>query len=545
MALPTVREIWRLALPSASRLISGQSGITEPAVWARRMASHPPAFASLEQGDVALLSVEAIALLDERLSLALVVQSLGEGGAAAVGVVGEIGSTASEIADTNGLPLFLLPADADLRDIERDIIRLIVEREAQIDRRGRQVYRQLAQHSIENRGLLGIAEGLLQITGKPVVIQDNRLSVHALAWPEKYSVSQEEVTPSLKDDTTLRRWLRGQQLDGRAPPCVELSLPDASFSRCVGAIVIEGTLAGYVSLFGPREGLDELDLLSAERGALVCAAEMAKQRAVQAAEDRLRGDFLDLLLTTGPAEERALIRRAEEMDYELGRYHVVLVFGLGSDSARTLTLLASDFRARLLNTGIRMFLGPHRDGLVALCHASETSCLKQLEKLARITRDAVVRTTPQARISVGIGRPSLGLEGLRRSFSQAREALRLAGQLFDEDRVLAFSDMGVYRLLCHLQGSEELNGFYEQTLAPLARYDASRNAELVQTLETFFNQHGNVSQTAKTLYLHRNSLLYRLERISDITGMDLDDPDDRFSLQLALKVRAIVTGRFR
>ena len=342
MALPTVREIWRLALPPASRLISGQAGLSEPAVWARRMASHPPAFASLEAGDVALLSVEAISLLDERLSLALVVQSLHEGGSAAMGVTGKVSSAAREIADTNGLPLFLLPADADLRDTERDIIRLIVEREAQIDRRGREVYRQLAQHSIENRGLHGIAEALNQITGKPAVVQGPQLSVHALVWPEGYPVSQEEATPSLKDDSTLRQWLGGQKLDGRAPPCVELTLPGAGYSRCVCAIVIEGTLAGYVSLFGPSDGLDELDLLSVERGALVCAGEMAKERAVQAAEDRLRGDFLDLLLTAGPAEERAVIRRAEEMQYELEHYHAVLVFGLGSNAAKSLTRLASD-----------------------------------------------------------------------------------------------------------------------------------------------------------------------------------------------------------
>ena len=540
MALPTVREIWRLALPPMSRLLSGQTGISEPAVWARRMASHPPAFASLEPGDVALLSVEAIALVDERLSLELVVQSLGEGGAAAVVVTGDVSSAASETADTNGLPLFLLPADVDLRDIERDIIRLIVEREAQIDRRGRQVYRQLAQHSIENRGLPGVAEALHQITGKPVVIQDDRLSIHALAWPEECSIAREEATPSLEDDSILRRWLSGQQLDGTAPPCVELSLPDDSFSRCVCAIIIEGRLAGYVSLFGPRDGLDELDLLSVERGALVCAGEMAKERAVQAAEDRLRGDFLDMLLTAGPAEERALLRRAGEMDYELDHYHAVLVFYPGSSSTQSLALLASDFRAQLLNTDVRVLLGPHEGGLAALCHASEPSSLKQLEKLARIARDSVVGMTGQADISVGIGRPNWGLEGLRRSFSQAREALQLAGRLLTEDRVLAFSDLGVYRLLCHLQGSEELHGFFEQTLAPLVRYDASRNAELVQTLEAFFSQHGNVSQTAKTLYLHRNSLLYRLDRISEITGMNLDDPDDRFSLQLALKVRAIL-----
>jgi purine catabolism regulator len=62
----------------------------------------------------------------------------------------------------------------------------------------------------------------------------------------------------------------------------------------------------------------------------------------------------------------------------------------------------------------------------------------------------------------------------------------------------------------------------------------------VPTLEAFFAHHGNVSQAAESLYLHRNSLLYRLERIGEISGLDLDDADDRFSLQLALKLRPLM-----
>ena len=89
-----------------------------------------------------------------------------------------------------------------------------------------------------------------------------------------------------------------------------------------------------------------------------------------------------------------------------------------------------------------------------------------------------------------------------------------------------------------LQACEEADTFYDQTLAPLIAYDAEHDAELVVTLEVFFAHHGNVSQTAQALHLHRNSLLYRLERIREITGMDLDSADDRFALQLALKLKA-------
>ena len=127
--------------------------------------------------------------------------------------------------------------------------------------------------------------------------------------------------------------------------------------------------------------------------------------------------------------------------------------------------------------------------------------------------------------------------GLRQSFAQAGEALELIQALFNGDKVLAHGDLGLYHILHHLQDCDDLDEFHNQTLAPLVTYDAVHDAQLVHSLEAFFNHHGNISQTAEALHLHRNSLIYRLDRVKEITGMDLDDADDRFALQLALKLQ--------
>ena len=82
--------------------------------------------------------------------------------------------------------------------------------------------------------------------------------------------------------------------------------------------------------------------------------------------------------------------------------------------------------------------------------------------------------------------------------------------------------------------------FYRKTLGKLIAYDVEKNAELVETLEGFFACHGNLSQTATRLHIHRNTLTYRLEQITNIAQLDLEDPDARFSLQLALKLRPVI-----
>lgn len=76
MGLPIVREMWRLALPTGTLLLSGENGLSRVVQWARRMSIHPPALAALEEGEVVLLSVEAISLVDERLTLSQVIRAL-------------------------------------------------------------------------------------------------------------------------------------------------------------------------------------------------------------------------------------------------------------------------------------------------------------------------------------------------------------------------------------------------------------------------------------------------------------------------------------
>jgi purine catabolism regulator len=275
---------------------------------------------------------------------------------------------------------------------------------------------------------------------------------------------------------------------------------------------------------------------------LVCAVELAKQRAVHAAEKRVRGDFLDLLLTANATEERAVARRAAEYGYALERYHAVLLWDAGEEGTLTSNQVARAFRTRLLHSGIQVLLCPHEDALAVLCSAGDAALLEQVEKHAQQTHSQLAEAEPPLTVAAGIGRPGAGLAGLRRSFAQSREALGLVKSLFGGDRVLSFGELTLYHLLGRLQSCQELGDFYDQTLAALVDYDRGHDTQLVDTLEAFFAQHGNASQTAERLFLHRNSLLYRLERIAEITGLDLDDADDRFSLQLALKMRPFLAA---
>lgn len=88
-------------------------------------------------------------------------------------------------------------------------------------------------------------------------------------------------------------------------------------------------------------------------------------------------------------------------------------------------------------------------------------------------------------------------------------------------------------LLEDLARSADLSPFRELVL-PLVDYDHKRRSDLIKTLSVYFETRTNASEASDRLFLHRNSLLYRLERIQELTGLDLKEPDARLALQLGL-----------
>jgi purine catabolism regulator len=108
---------------------------------------------------------------------------------------------------------------------------------------------------------------------------------------------------------------------------------------------------------------------------------------------------------------------------------------------------------------------------------------------------------------------------------------------------LHFARLGALRLIFHLADNPELRAFQRDVLGPLEVSDAARRSEFVRTLDAFLRAGGNHMRAARDLNVHRNTLIYRLERIQELLGgADLEDPEMRLNLQLALKIRAALGG---
>ena len=120
-----------------------------------------------------------------------------------------------------------------------------------------------------------------------------------------------------------------------------------------------------------------------------------------------------------------------------------------------------------------------------------------------------------------------------------------AGRTAASRALLSFEDTGAYRLLLPAMSDDpaELERFYSDTIAPLVAYDEQYGTELVRTLETFLANDGSMAATYKQLFTHRHTIRYRLERIKELTGLDVNSTDGRERLGLGLKAMRVLGVR--
>jgi sugar diacid utilization regulator len=281
------------------------------------------------------------------------------------------------------------------------------------------------------------------------------------------------------------------------------------------------------------------------------ASEVERVRAPSRASEAAATEFLEAVLRRSVTDRGDIVARAAELGADLARGGAVVVV-----RAHHYAPAEDDWRARVLTAAGRAARASAHGSLAAVIDAA-TEGAGQVVVLVPAEADADVRRVADAvarelrstlhgfTYAIGHSRPASDPVDLYRAGNEALLAANVAEGRPAEDggpAVLAFEDTGAYRLLLPAMSEDaaELQRFYAETIAPLVAYDEQYETDLVQTLETFLDADGNVAGTAQRLFTHRHTIRYRLERVRDLTGLDVSSTDGREKLGLGLKAMRVL-----
>jgi PucR family transcriptional regulator, purine catabolism regulatory protein len=273
------------------------------------------------------------------------------------------------------------------------------------------------------------------------------------------------------------------------------------------------------------------------------ALEVERSRSPEWASDEAASAFVRALLGRQVTDRGDIVARAGELGAAVERGAGVIVA-----RAVPMTAQAGDWRGRVLTVALRAVrsVGSGSVGALGEAETAEVVALVPTgedEQLARAAQ-ALERELGAALAGFGITvARSRWTEDPVDLYRAGKEAELAANVAEAEGRtLLAFEDTGAYRLLLPAMSEDpgELESFYEETLAPLAAYDEQYETELVKTVETYLDNDGNVAQTAASLFTHRHTVRYRLERVKELTGHDIGSSEGREKLSLGLKAMRVL-----
>lgn len=497
-------------------------------------------------------------------------------------VAGESRAPAAEevrLAEALNLPLLSLPAGAPLADIEREVIAAAVAPDppnAAGTPRG--IYDALVRDSLHGDGDQALGRHLAALAKGAVVLGDD----HAVRWsavPPGFSLTREALLNLLRRPSSraqMRELLNDNELpfperhDG-APSEIAGRMLAAGFRWWAVPLRPRESTAMLLALVAqlPRAQDDGSEQAGAgampdrvDYGAILAQVAplftlaLARQQDFAGVERQLRAETLDALLAGTYPDEARMRERAAQLGHDLTRPHVALVVARESDLTPQPPSLEGKGESdsspndgegpgeRLsplvdaVTAGAEGAWARERDGeVVVLVPVAADATSGDLAGLA--VRLAALCAHAPERWFAGMSEPAVGPAEMRRAAGEAHNTARLGRLVLGPAHVARSADLGIYRLLLRLRETGELETFCRHALGPLLA-EGRHSAALLATLDAFFACNGNLSEAARRLDLHRNSLIYRVNRIRELLGHDLEDPELRLTLQLALKARQVL-----
>ncbi|HLZ95520.1 MAG TPA: PucR family transcriptional regulator ligand-binding domain-containing protein [Candidatus Dormibacteraeota bacterium] len=555
---PTVREAMRFGEFAGATLVAGEGGLDRAIEWVRMMETPE---IQPRRGD--LLLTTGFPIKDDRAAQIRLVSRMAESGGAGLVVKPHpyLRKLAPEMlteADRLNVPLFTIGAAVQLIDIMAPLLERIISAEHWRLRQSFEIHRRFTELVLDGKGVNEICRTLADLLESAVVIED--ASFHLLAHaggggdPHRKETIQHQGTPQrVLFDPQIQRMLR--ELEARRGPIRVPAYPHVGMSRerLIAPILAANQVLGYISVLDNPPHSDELAFLALEQAALVLALSIAKERELAEVEGRVRGEFLGDLLFGTYGDEAAAQRRARHLGYPLHGSHVVMLADIDDFRAFTrarqitedaIQALKREFLRRV--TAVvrasfgRALVQGRSDSVVALLPIGTEPGDHQarVQALGMQVRQTVADWKPGFSVSVGFSAPTEAPAGVPTAMREVTSVMESLARFKRWGEVVTVPELGLTGLLAAV-ADERLVDYARRLLGPLVEHDRTRNGALVATLRAYLET-GEQQEAAKRLRVHPNTLRYRLDRIREISGVELDDPETRLNLAVALRVQSLL-----
>ena len=324
-------------------------------------------------------------------------------------------------------------------------------------------------------------------------------------------------------------------------------------------IICRASISSFLTVenYQENQGLPADCQAILDHGTALIATEIMKHHSIAELERQHANSFVEELIAHDFKSEEAMLERARYLGLDLNDPCLPLVFDIDRFQYNIEQQQLAEEKVQALKSRLQQaldfyltdrltepfLLALRSDSLIVLtCWPADQSTVTIMNSAHQLAQDILLelkRTFPNLSFTGGIGQPYRGVRNISKSFLQAHKAIVLGRQAHGRGRIFCYHSLGIHRLLCSHSDQKELIALRDEVLGPLAVYDNEQNTDFIETLTAYFAHNEDINTTAKSLFVHPNTVRYRLERAAKILGRDLGTTDDRFQVYLALKIAGL------
>ncbi|MED3908749.1 PucR family transcriptional regulator ligand-binding domain-containing protein [Peribacillus simplex] len=534
-----VSELLTLPALNGMHLIAGRTGI-EREVRTVNMMDAPDIINFLKQNE--FLVTTAYHIKDKPQLLSSLVEAMANQGCAALGIktrryLKEIPAEVLVLANDLSFPIIELPAELSLGEIINHTLRGILDQRAAELTFAMETHKQFTNLIMRGKGIQKLLDHLSDMIGYPILLVDQYQK------PIFHPISTSGIIPIIKKmneegfrfHKTKTSFLSFSSLSNKQP-------------YTVFPIYMNEEKFGYLTISGEIKTSDNLITLTIEQATNVISFALMKEHALKQHDRNIRNDFFLHFLDGSFSSQEEIINRAKEFSLHNEQTYICAVGKIDeSDSDISYTQLQrrADSIYEFLEDELHLSPDPIHlftkgKKCILLYEVNEVSAdvlqtvETSLRSLQRITASQFDCT-----ISFGVSHMSPSFLQTKNSYKEANDSLLEGGLSKRTEYIQIFRTKDIMELL-RIIPEEDLMNFHHFALQGFSKIFTEEEQTLLQTLSVYLETHCQISETAKRLFVHRNTVVYRLEKCEELLGKSLKDSETTLQIRLALRIKSLL-----
>lgn len=560
----TVREALERSPLKGAKVLTGDVGL-DRTISAVTVMDAPDVINWLKGNEFVITS--GYSIKDNPLSLETLISDLARVNAAGLGIklrrfIDQIPPSIVDLAISLEAPIVVIPFGVSWVEIITSIHQEIMQRQSELIVQGERTFRKFSLSLLQQGGFLEISKVLYELISCPVIILDYQGNSYTQGW----ELPPQQVEAIARQAIAASDWRNSgyYSLEMEDSTVRFLQLEGFPHELALCPIIVENEVTGYIMALADEEAHKKgpYFAIAIEQAAIMCALRTMITFNTKEVRRRFKNRFAQDLLSWNFRDISFARKQAAFVDWVLHDCYSVLAVAIddlsgyylaqGADEAHVQGVLEELYKSvtyidRVYKLDL-IFL-ENSDSLLILKpqdrRESDKHARDQVLEFAALLQRQVNEDLEDLTVSIGISRLIRDITKLRDGQTQALSALKYGRMLTGGNSVWHYDDLGIYRILCEFDKETELVRYYEDTIAKLEEYDREHKAELVKTLTAYFNNDFSLQKAADELYVHYNTMRYRLERINEITGLDVLNSHDRLNLQVGLKIAQLLKSVHR